>query len=63
MVPENRRTLTFECVADGELLALRYRDLEQLYLQNSGFGCYFLRLASERLSRDARRLEQARRAD
>ena len=63
VVPENRRTLTFECVADGELLALRYRDLEQLYLQNSGFGCYFLRLASERLSPDARRLEQARRAD
>jgi hypothetical protein len=57
--PENRRTQTFECVEEGELLTISYRDLKQLYFQNPKFGFYFLRLASERLFRDIRRLEAA----
>jgi hypothetical protein len=63
--PENRRTLTFKCVEDGELLAISYLDLRQLYFQNPTFGLYFLRLTSERLFRDIRRLEgaQARQAN
>jgi len=63
--PENRRTLTFACIEDGELLAISYLDLKQLYFQNPMFGFYLLRLASERLFRDIRRLEgtQTRRAE
>lgn len=34
-------------------------DLRQLYFQNPKFGFYFLRLTSERLFRDIRRLEAA----
>ena len=58
--PENQRTQTFECVEDGDLLTISYFDLKQLYFQNPTFGFYFLRLASERLFRDIRRLEGAR---
>jgi hypothetical protein len=63
--PENRRTLTFTCVEDGELLAISYLDLRQLYFQNPTFGLYFLKLTSERLFRDISRLEgaQARQAN
>jgi hypothetical protein len=59
LAPENRRTQTFECVEDGELLTISYSDLRQLYFQNPKFGFYFLRLTSERLFRDIRRLEAA----
>jgi hypothetical protein len=59
LAPENRRTQTFECVEDGELLMISYSDLRQLYFQNPKFGFYFLRLTSERLFRDIRRLEAA----
>ena len=55
--PENRRTQTFEYAEEGELLSISYLDLKQLYFQNPTFGFYFLRLASERLFRDIRRLE------
>lgn len=59
LAPENRRTQTFECLEDGELLMISYSDLRQLYFQNPRFGFYFLQLVSERLFRDIRRLEAA----
>lgn len=59
LAPENRRTQTFECIEEGELLTISYSDLRQLYFQNPKFGFYFLRLTSERLFRDIRRLEAA----
>ncbi len=59
LAPDHRRTQTFECIEDGELLVISYADLKQLYFQNPKFGLYFLQLASERLFRDIRRLEAA----
>jgi CRP-like cAMP-binding protein len=58
IAPENKRTLTFECVEDGELLEISYTAVEQLYFQNPQFGFYFLQLISQRLFRDIARLEQ-----
>ncbi len=42
------------------MLTISYLDLKQLYFQDPKFGFYFLRLTSERLFRDIRRLEGAR---
>jgi CRP/FNR family transcriptional regulator, cyclic AMP receptor protein len=56
--PENKRTLTFECVEDGELLVIGYAQVKQLYFQNPKFGFYFLDLIGERLFRDIERLEE-----
>jgi CRP/FNR family cyclic AMP-dependent transcriptional regulator len=57
IAPENRRTQTFECVEDGELLTIGYGSVEQLYFQNPKFGFYFLRLATQRLFQDVVRLQ------
>lgn len=57
IAPDNRRTQTFECVEDGQLLAIGYGNVEQLYFQNPQFGFYFLRLASRRLFQDIARLQ------
>jgi CRP/FNR family cyclic AMP-dependent transcriptional regulator len=57
LAPDRRRTRTLECVEDGEVLTISYRNVEQLYYQNPKFGFYFLRLTSERLFRDVARLE------
>ena len=57
VAPENRRTVTFECVEDGELLAIGYAQVKQLYFQNSKFGFYFLDLIAQRLFRDIQRLK------
>jgi hypothetical protein len=56
--PDNKRTLTFECVEDGELLTISYSALRQLYFQNPRFGFHFLQLISHRLFRDIARLEE-----
>ncbi|MGE0700179.1 MAG: Crp/Fnr family transcriptional regulator [Hyphomicrobiaceae bacterium] len=58
IAPGNRRTLTFECVEDGELLTITYAQVKQLYYQNPEFGFYFLQLTSARLFQDIRRLEE-----
>jgi CRP/FNR family transcriptional regulator, cyclic AMP receptor protein len=58
IAPDNRRTLTFECVEDGELLSITYAQVKQLYYQNPQFGFYFLQLISARLFQDIRRLEE-----
>jgi CRP/FNR family cyclic AMP-dependent transcriptional regulator len=57
VAPQNRRTVTFECVEDGELLAIGYAQVKQLYFQNPKFGFYFLDLIAQRLFRDIQRLE------
>jgi Cyclic nucleotide-binding domain len=57
VVPENRRTQTVECVAAGEVLTITYEKLLELYFQNPEFGYYFLRLTSERLMQNIKRLE------
>lgn len=58
IAPDNRRTLTFACVEDGEVLEISYTDVKQLYFQNPRFGFYFLQLISQRLFQDITRLEQ-----
>jgi CRP/FNR family transcriptional regulator, cyclic AMP receptor protein len=55
--PATRRTLTFECVEEGELLTISYAQVKQLYFQNPKFGFYFLELIGQRLFGDIRRLE------
>lgn len=58
IAPDNKRTLTFKCIEDGELLTISYGQVKQLYFQNPSFGFYFLQLISQRLFRDIERLEQ-----
>jgi len=58
IAPDNKRTLTFECIADGELLTISYDSVKQLYFQNPKFGFDFLRLMSQRLFRDVAQLEE-----
>ena len=55
--PKNRRTQTVECVESGEVLTITYDKLLELYFQNPEFGYYFLRLTSERLLQNMKRLE------
>ena len=55
--PDNRRTQTVECIEDGDVLAITYDKLLELYFQNPEFGYYFLRLTSERLLQNIARLE------
>ena len=54
---DNKRTLTFECVEDGELLTISYSQVKQIYFQNPVFGFYFLQLISQRLFKDIERLQ------
>ncbi|MBX9592450.1 MAG: Crp/Fnr family transcriptional regulator [Hyphomonadaceae bacterium] len=58
IAPDNKRTLTFECIEDGELLTISYDQVKQLYFQNPAFGFYFLQLISKRLFKDIERLQQ-----
>ena len=55
--PNNRRTQSVECVEDGEVLAITYDKLLEIYFQNPEFGYYFLRLSSDRLLQNIARLE------
>ena len=57
LAPDNRRTATLECIADGEALSITYEQVEELYYQNPTFGFYFLRLATERLFDNINRLQ------
>jgi CRP/FNR family cyclic AMP-dependent transcriptional regulator len=57
IAPDNKRTLTFECIEDGELLTISYEQVKQLYFQNPKFGFYFLQLISRRLFQDIARLQ------
>src|SRR5215471_9012995 len=57
LAPDNRRTQSLECVEDGEMLAITYDRLLEIYFQNPEFGYYFLRLSTERLLQNIARLE------
>jgi hypothetical protein len=57
IAPENKRTLSFECIEDGDLLTISYDHVKQLYFQNPEFGFYFLQLISQRLFKDIQRLQ------
>lgn len=55
--PSNTRTQTVECLEDGVVLSVSYRQVEELYVQNPAFGFYFLRLVSARLFENLGRME------
>ena len=59
LTPERQRTQTVECLEDVSMLVITYDKLSELYFQNPTFGFYFLRLTSERLLQNVRRMEQA----
>jgi hypothetical protein len=54
IAPDNKRTLTFECIEDGELLTIGYSQVKQLYFQNPQL-IHFLQLISQRLFKDIER--------
>ena len=58
LAPGNQRTQTIECTEDGEVLTATYQQVKELYFQNPQFGFYFMRLTSERLFENIRRLEE-----
>ncbi len=58
LTPKHLRTQTIECLEDVEMLAISYERISQLYFQNPTFGYYFLKLTSERLLQNVRRMEQ-----
>jgi hypothetical protein len=58
LAPGNRRTQTVECVESGQVLAISYDKVRELYFQNPTFGFYFLRITSERLLQNNTRLEK-----
>jgi uncharacterized protein (DUF697 family)/CRP-like cAMP-binding protein len=55
--PSNNRTQSVECIEDGEVLAVGYERLREIYLDNPEFGYYFLRLTSDRLLQNFARLQ------
>jgi CRP/FNR family cyclic AMP-dependent transcriptional regulator len=57
LAPERSRTQTLECVEDGSLLQIGYRQVEQLFFQNPKFGFFFLKLITQRLFENIARLE------
>lgn len=58
LTPEHARLQSVECAEDTEMMVITYDKLSELYFQNPTFGFYFLRLTSERLLQNMRRLEQ-----
>lgn len=58
LTPEHARMQSVECSEDTEMMVITYDKLSELYFQNPTFGFYFLRLTSERLLQNIRRLEQ-----
>ena len=47
LTPNNRRTVTVECIEDGQVLTITYERLLEIYFQNPQFGYYFLVLTSQ----------------
>lgn len=58
LTPEHERTATVECLDDVEMLTITYDKVSELYFQNPTFGFYFLKLTSERLLQNVKRLER-----
>ncbi|MCF8476168.1 MAG: cyclic nucleotide-binding domain-containing protein [Pseudolabrys sp.] len=57
LTPGHKRTQTVECTDDVEMLTITYDKVSELYFQNPTFGFYFLKLTSERLLQNVKRLE------
>ena len=57
LTSEHRRTQSVECIESGHVLAVSYDMVRELYFENPEFGFYLLRLTSDRLLREVRRLE------
>ena len=57
LTPDNKRTQTVECIEDADVLTIEYERLLEIYFQNPEFGYYFLRLSSNRLLENNRRLQ------
>jgi signal-transduction protein with cAMP-binding, CBS, and nucleotidyltransferase domain len=57
LTPNRRRTATVECIEEGQVLAITYDKLLEIYFQNPQFGYYFLMLTSQRLLENISRLE------
>ena len=55
--PNKQRTMTIECIEDGQVLTITYERLLEIYFQNPQFGYYFLVLTSHRLLENISRLE------
>jgi len=55
--PDHRRTQTFACVQDGEVLVISYDEIRQLQVQNPAFAIYFLQVVSARMFQNTQRLE------
>ncbi|HSU04058.1 MAG TPA: cyclic nucleotide-binding domain-containing protein [Acetobacteraceae bacterium] len=58
LAPEGQRTQTLECVEEGEVLAIRYDEVRELFFQNPDFGFYFMQLAAGRLFHALELMEQ-----
>lgn len=58
VAPGQKRTQTFRCIQDGELLVITYSQVKQLYFQNPRFGFFFLKLMTQRLFANNTSLEQ-----
>jgi len=56
--PDNRRTLTVDCVTDCTLYSLTKEGMAQLYFQNPKLGYHIMRLIVARLTRDAEKARQ-----
>src|SRR5215472_4507242 len=56
--PLNGRTKSLECIEGGMILSMSYDQVEQLYVQNSAFVFYFIKLASARLFQNLDTLER-----
>ncbi len=54
--------MTLECLEDGEVLTIGYRETKELYFQNPKFGVYFLELIGGRLLQKAERADERARA-
>ena len=58
LAPDGLRTQSLECVDTGDLLAIRYDQVRELFFQNPDFGFYFMQLAAARLFNTLRTLEE-----
>ena len=58
LAPEGQRTQSLECIEHGEVLAIRYDQVRELFFQNPDFGFYFMQLAAGRLFHAVELMEQ-----
>jgi hypothetical protein len=58
LTPNKQRTMTIECIEDGQVLTISYERLLEIYFQNPQFGYYFLVLTSQRLLENNQRLQE-----